>query len=97
MCNITEDIMMKLLTPLLLLIVTATILTSPTFAENYNDRFISETAPLIAFTNARVIDGTGSDAKENHTVVIKDGRIIKIGRDGKVKIPKGAKRISLKA
>ena len=80
----------------LLFILAAIVLAAPTYSENYNDRFISETAPLIAFTNARVIDGTGNDAKENHTVVIKDGRIIKIGRDGKVKIPKAAKRISLK-
>ena len=69
---------------------------NPAFAENYNDRFIAEDAAVIAFTNARVIDGTGAKAKEKHTVIIRDGRITKIGRDGKVKIPKDAKRISLK-
>ena len=80
----------------LVLIFSVIILVSPVLAEDYNDQFISETAPLIAFTSARVIDGTGSDAKENHTVVIKDGRIVQMGRDGKVKIPKSAKRVSLK-
>ena len=68
----------------------------PAFAENYNDRFIAEDAAVIAFTHARLIDGTGAKAKEKHTVIIRDGRITKIGKDGKVKIPKDAKRISLK-
>ena len=67
-----------------------------TNAENYNDRFIGEDAPVIAFTNARVIDGTGAKAKEKQTVIIRDGRITKIGRSGKVGIPKGAKKINLK-
>ena len=66
------------------------------YAENYNDRFISEKSPVIAFTNARLIDGTGAAVKENQTVVIRDGRITKIGRDGQVNIPKDAKQISLK-
>ena len=66
------------------------------FSENYNDRFISEASPVIAFTNARVIDGTGTAAKENQTVVIRDGRITEIGSKGKVRIPKEAKRISLR-
>lgn len=66
------------------------------YAEDYNDRFISEKSPVIAFTDARVIDGTGAPAKEKQTLVIRDGRITKIGKDGKVTIPKEAKRISLK-
>ena len=86
---------MKLVKPLLLVFATM-VMTSSAFAENYNDRFISETAPLIAFTNARVIDGTGAAAKEKQTVVIENGRIIKVGRDGEVSIPEEAKRISLK-
>ena len=79
----------------LLQLFTVMIITSSAFAENDKNPFIDETAPLVAFTNARVIDGTGAPAKENHTVVIKDGRIVSIGRDGEVKIPQKAKRISL--
>lgn len=66
------------------------------YAENYNDRFIAEKAPVIAFTHTRVIDGTGAEVKERQTVIIEDGRITNIGNDGKVKIPKDAKRISLR-
>ena len=66
------------------------VLSSSGYAENYKERFISEKAPVIAFTNARLIDGTGAVAKENQTVVIRDGRIMKIGKDGQVNIPKDA-------
>ena len=45
------------------------VLSSSGYAEIYNERFISEKAPVIAFTNARLIDGTGAAAKENQTVV----------------------------
>ena len=65
-------------------------------AQHSEERFVSENSPLIAFTDARVIDGTGAAAMENQTVVIRDGRIIQIGSNGKVAIPKGAKQISLR-
>ena len=87
---------MKTVLSIIFIFWTATILSSHAVAENYNDRFIAEDAAVIAFTNARVIDGTGAKAKEKYTVIVRDGRITKIGRDGKVKIPKEAKRISLK-
>lgn len=32
--------------------------------------FVSVNAPIVALTNARVIDGTGAPARENQTVVI---------------------------
>ena len=71
------------------------ILASSAYAENYNDRFIAEDAAVIAFTNARVIDGTGGKAKEKQTVIIRDGRITQMGRSDKISIPKEAKAISL--
>lgn len=37
--------------------------------------FIKVQAPVIALTHARVIDGTGAAARENQTVVIRDGNI----------------------
>ena len=37
--------------------------------------FVSVNAPIVALTNARVIDGTGAPARENQTVVIADGVI----------------------
>ncbi len=49
--------------------------------------FVSVNAPIVALTNARVIDGTGAPARENQTVVIADGIIRKIGRNGSVDVP----------
>ena len=45
-----------------------------------------------AFTRARVIDGTGKAAMENATIVVRDGRIVSVGR---VAVPPGAQRIDL--
>lgn len=58
--------------------------------------FIVAQSPIIALTGARIIDGTGSPAKENQTVLIREGRIASIGSAGKVNIPASAKKISLK-
>ena len=60
-----------------------------------NANCIVENTPIIVFTEARLIDGTGSAAKEKQTVVIRNGRISSIGADGSIDIPKEAKRISL--
>jgi imidazolonepropionase-like amidohydrolase len=40
--------------------------------------FIKVQAPVIALTHARVIDGTGAPARENQTVVIRDGNIVSV-------------------
>ena len=79
-----------------LLLLVCVVVNAETTTPYTPQQFISEQAPLIAFTQARIIDGTGTAAKENHTLIIRDGRISKIGKDGSVSIPKGAKRISLK-
>jgi imidazolonepropionase-like amidohydrolase len=49
------------------------------------------TAPVIALTHVRVIDGTGRPARDDQTVVIQEGRIAAIGRSGAVEIPRGAR------
>jgi imidazolonepropionase-like amidohydrolase len=49
---------------------------------------------VVAWTHARVIDGTGKPAIENATLVVRDGRIEAVGT--KVKIPSGAKQIDAK-
>lgn len=56
------------------------------------EQFISTRAPVIAFEDVRVIDGTGAPAREGQTVVIVNGRIAAIGPAGTVAIPKGAER-----
>lgn len=51
------------------------------FAQPQSDRqqFIRYDAPLITLTNVRVIDGTGAPARENQTIVIRDGKIDWVG------------------
>ena len=65
------------------------------YAKPENNRFIIERSTTIAFTDARLIDGTGATAIENQTILIRNGRIIDIGNDGSVNLPIDAKKISL--
>jgi imidazolonepropionase-like amidohydrolase len=57
--------------------------------------YIKHSESVIALTNVRVIDGTGAAAKENQTVVIKDGNIAQLGPSASVKPPDGAAVIDL--
>ena len=50
--------------------------------------FVAHAQPLLAITHVRVIDGHGTHAKENQTVLLRDGRIAAVGPD--VKLPTGA-------
>lgn len=51
-------------------------------------QYVKYAQPLIAIIHVRVIDGTGTPARENQTVLLRDGRIAALGRH--VKLPKGA-------
>lgn len=55
--------------------------------------FIKVNAPVVALTNARVIDGTGAPARERQTLIIRDGRIADLGSN--VTVPAGATTIDL--
>src|SRR5712692_7545772 len=46
-----------------------------------------------AFTNARIIDGTGKPAIERGTILVRNGRIEQAGPSGRVQIPAEAERI----
>src|SRR4051812_39574072 len=41
--------------------------------------FVKVDAPVIALTNARVIDGTGAPAREKQTIIIIGGKITALG------------------
>ena len=56
-------------------------------------RFIKTDAPVIALTDAKVIDGTGRPATLHQTIVISSGRIAAIGAAKDVSIPAGAQVI----
>ncbi|HJP84376.1 MAG TPA: amidohydrolase family protein [Gemmatimonadaceae bacterium] len=57
--------------------------------------YVSVDTPVVALTHARVIDGTGAAARENQTIVIRDGRIAQLGSSGSIAIPAGAQVIDL--
>lgn len=52
--------------------------------------FVSYDQPVIAFTHATVVDGTGGKASRDQTLVIDHGRITALGKTGQVKLPGGA-------
>jgi enamidase len=52
--------------------------------------FIAMDAPLVALTNVRVVDGTGSPAREHQTVIIRRGAIAELGDASRTAIPSGA-------
>jgi len=58
-------------------------------------QYIKVDAPVVALTHVRVIDGTGAAAKEDQTLVLRDGNIAEIGDAAKVKAPDGATVIDL--
>ncbi len=57
--------------------------------------FVSVNAPVVALTHARLIDGTGAPARDDQTIVIRDGRIAAVGPSASATIPAGAKTIDL--
>jgi imidazolonepropionase-like amidohydrolase len=58
--------------------------------------FISVDAPVVAFTDARVIDGTGAPAREAQTVLVRDGRIVAMGPTASTAVPSDAQRVDLR-
>jgi enamidase len=58
-------------------------------------QFVRTSAPVIALTNARVIDGTGQPPRNQQTLILRDGRIAEIGDAGRVTTPAGAEVIDL--
>ncbi|MBS1839772.1 MAG: amidohydrolase family protein [Acidobacteria bacterium] len=57
--------------------------------------FVKYDDATIALTHVRVIDGTGSPARENQTVVIREGKIEAVGDTRSVAIPAGARVLDL--
>jgi imidazolonepropionase-like amidohydrolase len=52
--------------------------------------FVKSDAPVIALTNARIIDGTGSAAREGQTIVIRNGALAQIGDAARLTVPADA-------
>jgi len=57
--------------------------------------FVTVSEPVVALTNATIIDGTGAAPKANQTIVIRDGKIAAVGASSSVAVPQGARTIDL--
>ena len=57
--------------------------------------FVTVSEPVVALTNATIIDGTGAAPKANQTIVIRDGKIADVGATGSVSVPQGARTIDV--
>jgi imidazolonepropionase-like amidohydrolase len=57
--------------------------------------FVSVDAPVVALTNARVIDGTGAPARDGQTLVLREGRIAAMGPAATTPAPEGARVVDL--
>jgi imidazolonepropionase-like amidohydrolase len=51
--------------------------------------------PPTAFIGATLIDGTGRPAIDSSVILVANGRVIAVGRNGSVDIPRAAERIAL--
>ena len=57
--------------------------------------YVRTSAPVIALTNVRIIDGTGAPARDKQTVVLRAGLIAEMGDASLVATPAGAEVIDL--
>jgi len=57
--------------------------------------FVTVDAPVTALVHVHVIDGTGSPAEADQTILIENGMIKQIGSAGSVAIPAGARVLDL--
>ena len=57
--------------------------------------YVKVDGPVIALTNARVIDGTGAPARAGQTVIIRNGTIAELGDSARITVPTGAVTVDL--
>lgn len=67
---------------------------TPTFSRE-TQKYILHQSPIIALKNVNVIDGKGSPARPDQTVLIHDGRVAQIGDASSVQIPEDANVLDL--
>ncbi len=76
-------------------------LTAPANAQRVDQltpavkQYVSVDAPVVALTNATVIDGTGAAPRTAQTIIIRDGRIAEVGPSARVRAPQGARVMDL--
>jgi imidazolonepropionase-like amidohydrolase len=57
--------------------------------------FVSVSEPVVALVHVQVIDGSGGAPRPDQTVVIRDGRVAEVGPAARVRVPTGARVMSL--
>ncbi len=67
---------------------------TPKFSRE-TQRYILHQNPVIALKNVNVINGSGSPALSNQTVIIEEGRISKIGDASSLQVPEDAEILDL--
>jgi hypothetical protein len=83
---------MRLLFLLASLLVAAITVAQTQKASGVAD-FVSVDTPVFILDHVRVIDGTGTQAKEDQAIVIANGKIRFVGPDESAEIPPGAQRM----
>ena len=73
----------------------AGVLAAQQLSPQVRTAYVKVDAPVIALTNARVIDGTGGPVRQAQTIVIRDGVIAAMGDAPGVTAPDGATIIDL--
>jgi len=87
-----------LLAPTLLASLLLALAVRPTDAQRVPSRyaeFVRVDAPIVALTNARLIDGTGAPAMTGQTILIEGDRIVGVGPNERVAIPRDAEIIDV--
>lgn len=57
--------------------------------------FVAVDAPVVALTHVRLVDGTGSPARADQTVVFSRERILAVGPSATTRVPAGARVLNL--
>jgi enamidase len=85
---------MKLRSATLALATALVFSASPATAQDFEE-LVAVNGPLIALTHAKLIDGLGVPALEDHTILIEGERITAVGPSSAVRIPPGAEVVDL--
>jgi imidazolonepropionase-like amidohydrolase len=58
--------------------------------------YVKVDAPVVVLTHVRVVDGAGTPAREDQTIVIEKGRIASVGGAASAAVPKDAQTLDLR-
>jgi imidazolonepropionase-like amidohydrolase len=59
-------------------------------------QLVRPTAPIVALTHVRIIDGTGGPARDDQAIIVTGGRIQRVGATAAIEVPAGATVLDLR-